>query len=166
MFERVLAAVEKRVAALSMAVILVAIFVTVVARVAELPLPSYGELAIVAMAPLTFIGSAYCSFMHRHITIDVVDTFGSPRVQRLVRLAASAAMAGFAATYGWLTLSLLRYAIESGESLIDLGTPVWIPVSGVVIGAGLMFVHAVLDVLRLALGMPHTAADAQPEFPS
>lgn len=154
--ERILAALEKRIAALSMAIIMIAIAVTVIVRVAELPLPSYGELAIVAMAPLTFIGGAYCTYMHRHITIDVVDAFGSARVQRALRFAASLAMAGFAATYAWLTLSLLEYSWTSGESLIDLNTPVWIPLLCIVVGAGLMFLHAALDLLRLLLFLPRT----------
>lgn len=153
-----LGAFEKGISALSMLVILLGIVVTVVARIGNLPLPATGELAIVAMAPLTFIGGAFCTYMHRHITIDAVDAFGSPAIKRLVRVLASTAMAVFAGLYCWLAFSFLRYVWSSGERLIDMGTPVWIPVSCIVLGSALITVHAALDVVRLTLGLPRTGA--------
>ena len=156
--EGFLAAIERRVAALSMLVIMLGITLTIITRVVWLPLPSTGEIAVVAMAPLTFVGGAFCSYMHRHITIDAVDVFGPPNVQRVIRFLSSLAMAGFAGMYCWLTLSFLEYVWSSGERLIDLGTPVWVPVSCIVLGSFLMLVHAVLDMVRIALGLPRTEA--------
>lgn len=153
-----LSAFEKGVAALSMLVILLGIVVMVVARVTNLPLPATGELAIVAMSPLTFIGGAFCTYMHRHITIDAVEALGSPAVRRVVRVLASMAMALFAGLYSWLAFSFFEYVWSSGERLIDMGTPVWIPVVCIVLGSVLMMVHSALDVVRLTLGLPRTGA--------
>lgn len=148
----VLGAVEKRIAALSMLIILLGVFVAILARAAQLPLPNTGELAIVAMAPLTFIGGAFCSAVHQHINVDAVDAFGSRVTRRLARMAASLAMGVFAWIYGWLAFSFFQYAWNSGERLIDLGTPLWIPVGCIVIGSALMAFHSALDVIRQALG--------------
>ena len=156
--EGLLAGVEKRIAAVSSLVIVAAIAMTILVRVAGLPLPSFGEYALVAMSPLTFVGAAFCSYMHRHITIDIVSQFGNGTFQRLARIAASVAMAAFAAIFTWISWKLFLHAFSSGESLIDLGTPVWIPVGFIVLGSVLMFLHATLDVLRLCLGAPQTGA--------
>lgn len=149
-----LGAVEKRIAALSMLAILLGVFVAILARMARLPLPNTGELAIVAMAPLTFIGGAFCSAMHQHINVDVVDAFGSRGMRRLARMAASLAMTLFAWMYGWMSFSFFQYAWSSGERLIDLGTPLWIPVGCIVVGAALMTFHSAIDVVRQAIGSP------------
>ncbi len=155
-FEGGLAALEKRVAALSICAILIGVGLSIVTRVISLPLPSTNELAVVAMAPLTFIGAAFASYMHQHITIDIIDAIASRPIRRVAAILASLSMCIFAGTYGWLALSLLQYAWTSGERLIDLGIPVWIPVGAIVLGSGLMLLHAALDVLRLVLGLPRT----------
>ena len=65
------------------------------------------------------------------------------------RLAASLGMLAFAAIFAFLVWDLFSYALVSGERLIDLGTPVWIPVGAMFVGATLMAVHAVIDILLL-----------------
>lgn len=145
-----LAALEKRVAALSMAVIVVAIGVTVLTRLLNLPLPSLGEIAIVAMSPLTFVGGAYCSHLHQHLSIDIVDTMPDGPLKTLIHMAAALSMAGFAGTFAWLAWNLFSYAWASGERLIDLGTPIWIPTGFIFLGSALMCVHAVIDILGLS----------------
>lgn len=146
-----LAALEKRVAALAMFVIMGAITATIVVRILDLPLLSLGEIAVVAMSPLTFIGGAYCSHMHRHITIDLVELLADGPVKTVLHLLASASMVVFAGVFAWLTWDFLAYAFTSGESLIDLGTPVAIPVGCMFLGAALMGVHAIIDILMLLL---------------
>ncbi|ODT66277.1 MAG: hypothetical protein ABS75_27830 [Pelagibacterium sp. SCN 63-23] len=154
--EGFLAALEKRAAALSLLVILVGVGLTIATRAIRLPIPSTAELAIVAMAPLTFIGAAFASYMHQHITIDIIDALGNAAVRRIAAILASLSMAAFAGTYCWLALSLFQYVWSSGERLIDLNTPVWIPVGCIVAGSFLMLVHSALDILRLVLGLPRT----------
>lgn len=153
-----LAAFEKRAAALSLLAILVGVGLSVVTRVVKLPIPSTNELAIVAMAPLTFVGAAFASYMHQHITIDIIDAIANAPIRRLAAILASLSMCAFAGTYGWLALALFQYAWNSGERLIDLNIPVWIPVGCIVAGSLLMLVHSSLDVLRLVLGLPRTGA--------
>lgn len=155
-----LAALEKRVAAVSLVVMILAILVTIVARFFNLPIPSLGEYALVAMSPVAFVGAAFCSYMHHHITIDVAELLKNRFLKTTLRIAAALAMATFSAIFTWLAWDLLTYAFSSGESLIDLGTPVWIPMGFMVLGAALMFIHAAFDVIRLCTGMPRTGGEA------
>jgi len=154
--EYLLGGFEKRVAALSLVVIMIAIIAGVAVRFFGLPLPSYGEIAIVAMSPLTFIGAALCSYLHQHITIDVVDLIKSKILVKFVRISASLAMASFAGYFTWLSWGFFSYARMSGERLIDMGTPLWIPMICIVIGSGLMLIHAVIDIVRLSFGIKRT----------
>lgn len=155
-FEGGLSAFEKRAAALALVAILIGVGLTIITRAIRLPIPSTGELAIVAMAPLTFIGAAFASYMHQHITIDIIDAVANAPIRRLAAILASLSMCVFAGTYSWLALAFFQYVWSSGERLIDLGIPVWIPVGCIVIGSVLMLVHSSLDVLRLVLGLPRT----------
>lgn len=155
-----LAAVEKRLAAVSLVVMMLAILVTIVARLLNLPIPSLGEYALVAMSPMAFVGAAFCSYMHHHITIDVTDLLKNRFLKTLLRIAATLAMAVFAGIFTWLAWGLLAYSFASGESLIDLGTPVWIPMGFMVLGSAFMFIHAVFDIIRLCTGMPRTGGEA------
>ncbi|WP_051609496.1 TRAP transporter small permease [Fodinicurvata fenggangensis] len=154
------AAVEKRVAAVSLVVMIFAILVTIVARLLNLPIPSLGEYALVAMSPMTFLGAAFCSYMHQHITIEVVDLLKNRFLRILLRITATLAMAVFTGIFTWLAWNLLTYALSSGESLIDLGTPLWIPMGFMVLGSALMFIHAAFDIIRLCTGMPRTGGEA------
>ena len=148
---RVLGAFEKQVAALSMIVIMVAIAATIVVRLFNLPLPSLGEIAVVAMSPLTFIGGALCSHLHQHITIDVVELMPNDLLKTLLRGLSALSMAVFGGIFAWLAWDLYSYAVASGERLIDLGTPIWIPTGCMVIGAALICIHSIIDLLLVAM---------------
>lgn len=155
---KVLGAFEKQIAALSMIVIMVAIAATIVVRLINLPLPSLGEIAVVAMSPLTFIGGALCSHLHQHITIDVVQLMPNSIFKTLLRGLAALSMAVFGGIFTWLAWNLFRYAFESGERLIDLGTPIWIPTGCMVLGVALICVHAVIDLLLVVMVRDHEVA--------
>lgn len=146
-----LGAFEKQVAALSMIIIMLAISATIVVRLFNLPLPSLGEVAVVAMSPLTFIGGALCSHLHQHITIDVAELMPNNVFKTLLRGLAALSMAAFGAIFTWLAWNLFTYAVESGEQLIDLGTPIWIPTGFMVLGAALICVHSIIDLLLVAM---------------
>jgi len=125
---------------------MIAIAATIVVRLFNLPLPSLGEIAVVAMSPLTFIGGALCSHLHQHITIDVVGLMPNSVFKTLLRGLAALSMATFGGIFFWLSWNLFRYAVESGERLIDLGTPIWIPTGCMVLGAALICIHAIIDL--------------------
>lgn len=150
--ERWLGAIERHVIALALLTTMLGILAGVAVRFFDLNLPNFGEIAVVAMSPLTFVGAARCTALRRHITIDVIDLMPLPWLRRLAHGGAAAATAGFSAYFTVLAFGLFQYARDTGETLIDLGTPVWIPVLFLVLGMALMCLHATLDVFRALLG--------------
>lgn len=155
--ERALGFFEAAIVTVAMATILAGILMGVGTRLLAVRAPNLGEIAIVAMSPLTFVGAALCSYLRRHITLDIAEFLPSAALRRAVRFAAAAAMAVFAAYVTYIAWDFFLFARSSGERLIDLGTPVAVPVGFFVLGAALMLVHAVFDMLRELLGLPAPA---------
>jgi TRAP-type C4-dicarboxylate transport system permease small subunit len=158
--ERTLGLAEAAIVTLAMAAILIGILLGVGTRLLALRAPNLGEIAIVAMSPLTFVGAALCSYLRRHITLDIAEFLPSAALRRAVRFAAAAAMAVFAGYVTYIAWDFFLFVLSSGERLIDLGTPVAVPVGFFVLGAVLMLVHAVFDMLRELLGLPAPAGFA------
>lgn len=154
--ELLLGRFEGMVAAVALTAILIGILVGVATRLLALPVANFGELAVVAMSPLTFVGAALCSNLHRHITIDLAEMLPAGNIRRTVQLGSALAMSIFSGYLIWLSWDFFRYALTSGERLIDLGTPLWIPTGFMVLGACLMLLHALFDILRLAIGVTHS----------
>lgn len=68
--------IEKWICTLALAIMVVAVFVTVFVRNLNLPWPNFGEWAMVSVIPLTFIGAAMCTYLGSHIAIDAVRLIG------------------------------------------------------------------------------------------
>lgn len=150
--ELVLARMENAVVITAMVVAIVAVAMSVAIRFFNLPIPDTGEWAMVAMSPLTFIGGALCSHLHRHLTADIVEMLPPGRLRRSLDAVAAVLCLIFGLFFIGLAWDLFDYARTSGERLIDLGTPVAVPAGFVLAGATLMTFHAVLDIWRALEG--------------
>lgn len=150
--ERVLARIENAVVITAMAVAILAVGVSVVIRTFNLPIPDTGEWAMVAMSPLTFIGAALCSHMHKHLTADILEMLPPGLLHRCLDAIAAALCLVFGLFFIALAWDLFDYARSSGETLIDLGTPVAIPAGFMLAGASLMTFHSALDIWRALVG--------------
>jgi TRAP-type C4-dicarboxylate transport system permease small subunit len=156
--ERSLVTIELRVAAASLLIILLAIVVSVVARLLALPIPNLAELAVVAMSPLTFLGAAACTYLGKHINIELVQMLRPGKLRGILELAALAGQAAFGLVFTYAAWGFLAYAWESGESLIDLGTPLYVPGAFIVVGALLILLHASLGCCRIVMAKQKVAA--------
>lgn len=157
--ERRLFQVEKWICVASVAVMLVAVCITVLARYFNLPLQGTGELATFAMAPLTFIGAAMCSYTGTHIAVDVIKHMPGAALKRGARLLVALAMLVFALTYltsGWY---FFANALASGEKGLDMGIPVAIPVFFLPLGMALALMHALAELLRVFANKPSTETE-------
>jgi len=157
--EAVLFRCEAVLVSICLALMLATIVVSVVTRYFALPLPNVAELATVAMAPLTFVGAALCTYLNMHIAIDVAELLPTPFLRRLAHAAATASQVVFSAVFGYVAWEFYAYAAESGERLIDLGTPVAVPGAFMVAGTVLMAFHALADLYRTARGLRHPGRD-------
>jgi TRAP-type C4-dicarboxylate transport system permease small subunit len=152
--ERALARIEEAVVITAMAVAIGAVGMSVVIRSFNLPIPDTGEWAMVAMAPLTFVGGALCSHLRRHLTADIVEMLRPGPLRRGLEAIAALLTLAFGLTFIALAWDLFDYARSSGEKLIDFGTPVAIPAGFVLAGAVLMAFHAGMDIWRALAGRP------------
>jgi len=150
--ELVLARIENVVVITAMAVAIIAVGASVVIRTFNLPIPDTGEWAMVAMSPLTFIGAALCSHLHRHLTADIVEMLPPGPLHRTLDAIASLLCLAFGLFFIALAWDLFDYSRTSGEKLTDLGTPVAVPAGFMLAGAALMAFHSALDIWRALVG--------------
>jgi len=157
--EVVLARIETAVAIAALAVAMLAVAASIAIRAFALPIPDTGEWAIVAMSPLTFVGAALCSHLHKHLTADIVETLPDGWLRRGLDALSSGLCFVFGAVFAVIAWDLFDYAWSSGEKLTDLGTPVAVPAGFMVAGAGLIALHGAMDVWRALAGRPPGGAD-------
>lgn len=147
-FENRLYSLENFLCSISLLVMLATVAFGVCIRFFDLPIPNVAEWGIVAMSPLTFVGSAMCSRMQMHISVDFIEQAPSELVKRAAHLMVAILMLIFSAIYAWLGWSLFEDAILTGERLLDMGTPLYVPVCFFFVGMVLMAIHSVLDLAR------------------
>lgn len=154
-FERAVFAVEKAVCIAALAVMLFAITMSVLVRYLNLPIPNFAEWGVVAMAPLTFIGLAMCTYTGTHIAVDLVNSLRSPLLRRIGRFCTGTASIAFATVYFTSSWIFFREILESGEKMMDMGTPLSVPLAFLPIGLVLVLFHSALEIWR-------TIADISP----
>lgn len=142
-------AFENWICSISLIVMLAAVTFGVCIRVFDLPFPNVGEWAVVAMSPLTFVGAAMCSRMRTHISVDFIDQAKSVLLRRVARILVAVIMIVFAAIYAWLGWILLQDVFLTKERLIDMGTPLYIPIFFLFLGMVLMVVHGLSELIQL-----------------
>jgi TRAP-type C4-dicarboxylate transport system permease small subunit len=146
----VLGRIESALVVLALAAVFLGILGGVAVRLLDLPVPNPGEIAVVAMSPLTFVGAALCAHLGRHIRVEVGELLPSARARLILTATAEAAVGLFAAFFAALAWGFFAYALRSGERLIDLGVPVAVPVGFMLAGAGLLLVHSLVNLARAA----------------
>lgn len=156
--ERLVFRLEATIVVLAMVAILVAIALSVAVRFFDLPLPNFGEAALVAMSALTFIGGSLCNYVQGHIAVDAVEHLRRPLLRRLARLVCTAAVLAFGGYFCVMAWGFFDYAWFSGETLIDLGTPLTLPGGFMLAGAILFVFHGLADLLRILAGLPPAGA--------
>jgi TRAP-type C4-dicarboxylate transport system permease small subunit len=150
---------EKWICIASLVAMLVAVCVSVAVRFFNLPIPDTGEIAIFAMAPLTFVGAAMCSYTGTHIAVDIIQHVDNHQVRRLGRVVVALAILVFGAVYFHTALEFFRTALTSGERGLELGTPVAIPTFFFPVGMALVLLHSAAELVRAAADEPATGEE-------
>lgn len=151
--------VERWLCCAALVVMLLTVAFSVVVRFFGLRIPNVAEWAIVAMSPLTFVGAALCTYLQEYIAVDVVKLLPHRGVRRFVRGTVALSLLGFAGVYAWIGTTFFRESLHSGETLLDMGTPVAVPVFFVMTGMLLMLFHAALEMFRVLAGQPAVAGE-------
>ncbi len=153
-FEHRVFKVERWICVLSLVVMLLTVSVSVAVRYFNLGLPNVAEWAIVAMSPLTFVGAAMCTCAQSHIAVDVVKLLPQVQLRRAARGGVALALLVFAGVYAWIGMLFFADMRQSGERMLDMGTPVYVPVFFLMLGMLLMLLHAAIELWRVLRDQP------------
>jgi TRAP-type C4-dicarboxylate transport system permease small subunit len=145
---------ERVVCIASLLVMLVTVSISVAVRYFNFPIPNVAEWAIVAMSPLTFVGAAMCSYTQSHIVVDVVKLAPQEWIRRTARGVGALSLLIFAGVYFWLGYIFFQDMRGSGERMLDMGTPVALPIFFLVVGMMLMLFHGAVEMWRVLTGRP------------
>lgn len=148
-FEKMLFHIEKSIVTLMMMIMFVTVFLQVVARFFNLPIPDTSDISLVTVAVMTFIGAGLLVYKKGHITIEVNKLIKSKKIVFICDLLTNIGMVIFIAVFLNLGWSLLAYAIDSGEATMAMRIPMAIPFSALVIGMILMLIHTVGIIIEL-----------------
>ncbi len=146
--------IERWICVLSLVVMLLTVSVSVAVRYFNLGLPNVAEWAIVAMSPLAFIGAAMCTYAQSHIAVDVVKLLPQAGLRRAARGGVALALLVFAGVYAWIGMLFFVDVRQSGERMLDMGTPVYVPVFFLMLGMVLMLLHAAIEMWRVLSDQP------------
>ena len=150
---------EKWICIASLVAMLLAVALSVVVRYFYLPIPDVGEIAIFAMAPLTFVGAALCTYTGTHIAVDIIQHVDNHLVRRLGRVVVALAMIVFGAVYFRTSLDFFQTALASGERGLDLGTPISVPAFFFPLGMALVLLHSVAELVRAITNEPQAGEE-------
>lgn len=143
---------ERWVCIASLLVMVVTVSISVAVRYFNFPIPNVSEWAIVAMSPLTFVGAAMCSYTQSHIVVDVVKLVPQEWIRRTARGICALSLLAFAGVYTWLSYVFFQDIRVSGERMLDMGTPVALPIFFLLAGMMLMFFHGAVELWRVLSG--------------
>jgi TRAP-type C4-dicarboxylate transport system permease small subunit len=141
--ERVIARIERVVISIALGIMLLAVTLDVLDRTFALPWPNLSEVALMAMAVLAFIGSAYCVYSGGHITVDVAEAISSPRVKRALAIAAQVSIVVFSAAILYFGTPFLLYILQLKERTPELELPLAFPVGSLLVGSTLSIFHVI-----------------------
>lgn len=145
---------ERWVCIASLVMMLFTVSVSVAVRYFNWPIPNVAEWAIVAMSPLTFVGAAMCSYTQSHIAVDVVKLVPQEWIRRTARGVVALSLLAFAGVYSWLGYVFFKDMLFSGERMLDMGTPVALPIFFLMAGMVLMLFHGAVELWRVLAGRP------------
>ena len=147
--------VEKWVAAVGMASLVILVAIQVVCRyIFKVPTPWTEELARYAFLWTTYVGCAMCFAKKKHVVIDLIDEVGkktsNPAKFRFylekVTMIVSIAFLGYF-LYRFFTGYFLRIA-RMGRTSTAVNLPMVIPYSSVLAGCALMIWHAIVILVQ------------------
>lgn len=148
--EGALARVEAVLVALVMVVMFVAGVAQVAIRMSGLRSAGTDEITTLSMAVLVFAGAGLVIYTADNVAIEVLEYVKSDRVRRFARLVGVLALILFSVIFGYYAWD---FADRVGsERTLQLGLPLIISAGAMVVGAVLMFIHAVGSGIRLLLG--------------
>lgn len=150
---------ETWICAWALMIMAVSVMVSVIIRYAGIRMANYGELALVCMAPLTFVGAALCYARGTHISVDILRVIKNRVFNMVLNLVVIVMCLGFATIFFYFGGQFFFEFVDSGEIMMDVKTPLYLPAFFLPLGMLLLVIHAVFDLVRVFF--PHVSAFSQ-----
>lgn len=139
----------------------------VVGRLVGAAVPDAGELAGYAMAAAIFLSLAYTLRRGGHIRVNLLLAHVRPGLRRALEYWCLAALATVGALFAWFSVKLVVDSYTMGDvSTGMLSVPLWIPQLSMPVGAILLELAAIEELLHLVRGNEpryEQATDASPQ---
>lgn len=113
------------------------------------------EFARYAIIWVTFIGSSVCIWYGQHVTVDVLESVLSQRLNKSLDAVVNLASALGSGYLGYLSWGLVSKTLSTGQNAIALGIPMWAVYSALPLGFILMtwrFAGCALEAIRTKQG--------------
>ncbi len=153
--DKVVYTVEKCLAAIGMALLVILVAIQVVCRyVFKVPTPWTEELARYAFLWTTYLGCAMCFSKKKHVVIDLIDEAGKKTsnpakfrfwLEKATMIVSIAFLAYF--LFRFTTGYFVRIA-KMGRTSTAVNLPMVIPYSSVIAGCALMIWHAIVILVQ------------------
>lgn len=146
--EKSIVAGEKLAVMLAMMIAFLVVAIMVPKRYFNLPIPDLSELAITAIAVLTFLCIGLLVRTGGHIAIEVAALAKSRRLKFALRQVMNVGILLFVGTFGVQAFKMLESAINSGEATVALNIPMTVPFGALITGLVLAAFHTVMNFTR------------------
>ncbi|MBA3010329.1 MAG: TRAP transporter small permease [Proteobacteria bacterium] len=107
------------------------------------------EYSAYGLAAIIFLGAGYCLKEKAHIRITLVLGFLPPKAARIITFMATLITTAFMGYLWWYLFKMVQSAICYGSTSGTLThTPLWIPQTVMLMGAGVFFVQLVATSMK------------------
>ena len=145
---------------------LVLTYSVVVRYLLRIPTDWQDETAVFLIVGATFFSAAAVQARRGHVSIELLASFMSPRLNRLRLLMADVVSLAFCAFFAWKSWTLLHEALVDGQtSSSSWAPPLWIPYSLMSAGMTLLSLQILLQIAEFATTRsPAAAGRAEPKI--
>ncbi|MBR5730572.1 MAG: TRAP transporter small permease [Firmicutes bacterium] len=141
--------IENFLLVLILAVIVATTFLQVVGRFTPLPLKSvFEEVATFSFVWLVMIGGGACAREWTHMTMDFVVSYMPEKAKNFVRLLGDLCGCGVGVGIIYAAVKLIPRVRRAGMLSAVMRLPIWIQNLSLAIGAGLILLWSVLNVIQ------------------
>lgn len=148
---------EVWICSISLMIMTLSVLISVVVRAASIRLPNVAELALVCMIPIAFCGAALCYAKGMHIAVDILAMIRNKIFNYFLNLVVALLCLLFCVLVSFHGITFLGEFIDSGEIMMDMGTPIAIPAFFLPFGMILFTIHVVISLIRMVAEHPFRA---------
>ncbi|RSK55154.1 TRAP transporter small permease [Bacillus canaveralius] len=148
-FEETIHKIMKVLMTLSLMAMFISTMLQVAVRSLGVNIVGTADISLLNMSFLTFIGVGLAIYTKDQIAIESTALFSSGKIRFRIEIISSIFTLIFGIVLLYVFIPFFMYMLETGEKTLELGIPVAFSTGFSVIGAVLVILHSIGDILRL-----------------